>query len=68
MVQTRGLSMRIAIYIVSALLFLAGFIWFLQGLNVLLGSFMSGQPEWAVYGAIAMITATVLVLWNRRRR
>jgi hypothetical protein len=31
-----------------------GCIWFLQGVNVLLGSFMSGQIRWAVYGGIAV--------------
>ena len=38
--------MRITLNIVASLLFLAGVIWFLQGINVLPGSFMSGQTRW----------------------
>ena len=35
--------MRITLNIVASLLVLAGAIWFLQGINVLPGSFMTGQ-------------------------
>ncbi len=31
----------------------SGSIWFLQGINVLPGSFITGQIRWAVYGGIA---------------
>ena len=31
-----------------------GTVWFLQGINVLPGSFMTGQIRWAVYGTIAI--------------
>ena len=40
--------MRITLNIVASLLVLAGAIWFLQGINVLPGSFMTGQIQWAV--------------------
>ena len=30
-----------------------GVIWFLQGINVLPGSFMTGQTRWAIIGAIS---------------
>jgi hypothetical protein len=46
---------RIALDIVRILLVLFGGIWFLQGINVLPGSFMTGQIRWAVYGGIAVI-------------
>jgi hypothetical protein len=46
--------MRITQNIVAGLLVLAGAIWFLQGVNVLPGSFMTGQTRWAVYGGIAV--------------
>jgi hypothetical protein len=46
--------MRIAVNIVAGLLLLAGVIWFLQGINVLPGSFMTGQIQWAIYGGIAV--------------
>ena len=61
--------MRIALNIVGVLLVLFGGIWFLQGVNVLPGSFMTGQIRWAVYGGIAVIVGiTVLVRANRRPR
>ena len=40
--------MRITLKIVAVLLVLSGAIWFLQGINVLPGSFMTGQTRWAV--------------------
>ena len=60
--------MRIALNIVGVLLVLFGSIWFLQGINVLRGSFMTGQIRWAVYGGIAMIAGIVLLVSARRRR
>ena len=46
--------MRIALGIVGVLLVLVGCVWFLQGINVLPGSFMTGQIRWAVYGGIVV--------------
>ena len=60
--------MRIALNIVGVVLVLVGSIWFLQGVNVLPGSFMTGQIRWAVYGGIAVIAGMILLLRARRRR
>jgi hypothetical protein len=60
--------MRITLYIVGAILILFGAIWILQGVNILPGSFMTGQIRWAVYGAIAVAVGIGLVLVARRRR
>ena len=60
--------MRIALNIVGVLLVLFGSIWFLQGVNVLPGSFMTGQVRWAIYGGIAVIAGIVLLVRARRRR
>ena len=60
--------MRIALSIVGLLLVLLGGIWVLQGINVLPGSFMTGQIRWAVYGGIAMAAGIVLLLRVNRRR
>ena len=49
--------------IVAVLFLLVGTIWFLQGINVLPGSFMTGQTRWAVYGGIA-IAAGITLLWE----
>jgi hypothetical protein len=47
---------------------LAGVIWFLQGINVLPGSFMTGQIRWAVYGGIAFAAGIALLLLGNRPR
>jgi hypothetical protein len=59
--------MRIALNVVGALLVLFGCVWFLQGINVLPGSFMTGQIRWAVYGGIAAV-AGIVVLGAANRR
>ena len=43
-----------------------GTIWFLQGIGVLPGSFMSGQTKWAVYGGIAVVAGVGLFVLGRR--
>ncbi len=60
--------MRTALSIVGALLVLSGGVWFLQGINVLPGSFMTGQIRWAVYGGLAMVAGIVLLLLSWRQR
>jgi hypothetical protein len=60
--------MRIALNVLGVLLVLFGGVWFFQGINVLPGSFMTGQIRWAVYGGIAVMAGiVVLVAANRRR-
>jgi hypothetical protein len=58
--------MRITVNIVGSLLLLAGATWFLQGINVLPGSFMTGQTRWAVYGGIALAAGIGLLLKANR--
>ena len=60
--------MKIALNIVGVLLVLVGGIWFLQGINVLPGSFMSGQTQWAVRGRIAAVVGLGVLLWANRKR
>jgi hypothetical protein len=60
--------MKIVLNILGGLMVVFGVIWFLQGIDILPGSFMTGQIRWAVYGGIAMILgATVLASANRRK-
>jgi hypothetical protein len=60
--------MRIASNVVGVLCLLVGCIWFLQGINILPGSFMTGQTKWAVYGGLLLVAGiAVLVVANRRR-
>jgi hypothetical protein len=59
--------MKIVLRIVGVLLVAFGCIWFLQGVNVLPGSFMTGQIRWAVYGAIAVVVGIGLLFATKRR-
>lgn len=58
--------MRIMLNVVATILILSGGVWFLQGINVLPGSFMTGQIRWAVYGGIVVVARIVLLVANRR--
>jgi hypothetical protein len=60
--------MRTALNIVGAVLVFFGGVWVLQGVNVLPGSFMSGQTQWAVRGGIAVIAGIALLVWANRKR
>jgi hypothetical protein len=60
--------MRIALNVIGVVLMLLGAIWFFQGINVLPGSFMTGQIQWAVYGGIAFLVGGISLLIARRLR
>jgi hypothetical protein len=52
--------------IIGALLLIAGVIWLGQGLNLIKGSFMTGDPTYAVIGAIVALGGLWL-LWAPAR-
>jgi hypothetical protein len=52
----------------AALLELTGWVWILQGVGILPGSFMTGQAMWAVIGAILVTVAGVLLVFVLRSR
>jgi hypothetical protein len=54
------------VYIVGFLLILLGGGWFLQGINVLPGSFMTGQTEWAIIGTVVMLVGIGLLVFANR--
>ena len=59
--------MRTALRLLGVLCLLGGIIWILQGINILPGSFMSGQSKWAIYGCIlAVVGVALLAAANRR--
>lgn len=60
--------MRMLMMIVGALLVLMGGVWILQGINVLPGSFMTGQTKWTIYGALTAVAGIVLIVLARRGR
>jgi hypothetical protein len=58
--------MKSALNIFGVILALFGGIWFLQGINVLPGSFMTGQIKWAIYGGIAVVAGIILLVTAKR--
>jgi hypothetical protein len=54
--------LRFVLLIVGGLMFLMGGVWLLQGVGILPGSFMTGQPFWAVMGAVFLAVGALLVL------
>ena len=59
--------MKVILIIVGVLLILTGIVWFLQGIDVLPGSFMSGQLRFAIAGIVAVIIGIGLIAYSRRR-
>jgi hypothetical protein len=57
--------MALARKIVGGIMVLIGGIWFLQGNNVLPGSFMTGSTFWAIMGGIVLLAGlALLTLFN----
>ena len=45
-----------------------GGVWILQGLNIaFLGSFLAGDPKWALYGAILALLGIGQAVWSVTR-
>jgi len=60
--------MRIALSLLGALLVLSGGVFFFQGINIIPGSFMTGQTRWAVYGASFVIIGIALLIFANRKK
>lgn len=60
--------MRILLNVAAILCLLVGGTWFLQGMNVLPGSFMTGQTKWAVYGGVVLLAGVAMLVAANRRR
>ena len=60
--------MKSAKGIFGILLVLVGVVWFLQGIGVIPGSFMTGQTFWAVAGFLAVLSGSALIRsWRRKQ-
>jgi len=55
--------MRVFLNILGFAMITMGVIWILQGINILPGSFMTGQIQWAYRGGIAAALGTAIVLF-----
>ena len=60
--------MRIALNVVAVLGCLIGGVWFPQGIGIIPGSFMTGQPQWSIYGGLLILVSFGLLLRTKRRR
>jgi hypothetical protein len=57
--------MKRVLTVLGVLLVIFGAVWFFQGVDVLPGSFMTGQRRWAVNGGITAGTGLVLIVVAR---
>ena len=48
--------------VVGAVASILGLVWLLQGINVLPGSFMTGDPKWAVIGLVVLAGGLALLI------
>ena len=60
--------MKLILSILGILLILAGSVFFLQGIIVLAGSYMTGDPQWAINGGIMIVVGVGLIIWARRQK
>jgi len=58
--------LRYVLVIVGGLMDLVGVVWLLQGVGILPGSFMTGQPFWAVMGTISVVVGGLLIFAGLR--
>jgi hypothetical protein len=47
--------------VAGVVLALLGLLWFLQGIGVVKGSFMTGEPVWAIIGVVLLALAARLL-------
>jgi len=60
--------MRTVGRVLAVLMVLSGGVWILQGINLLPGSFMTGDPRWAVRGLVMAVLGVILFVIASRRR
>jgi hypothetical protein len=69
-IETEGINsnMKLALQVLCIMFFLAGLTFLLQGINVLPGSYMTGDPQWAINGGVMMAITAGLFVWINRRK
>jgi hypothetical protein len=61
-------TIKTILKIFSVLLMLAGGVWTLQGLNLLPGTFMRGDPQWIINGAVIVLVGAGLFWFISRKK
>ena len=59
--------MRTVGKVLGVLMVLGGGVWILQGINLLPGSLMTGDPRWAVRGLVMAVLGVILFVVASRR-
>ena len=68
--KTFNIVMRVVSTLLGLLMICMGGIWVLQGLDIAFqgDSFMAGDTQWAVYGAILLLFGIGQVIWSNARQ
>ena len=59
---------RALVVVIGALIAIAGFVWTMQGLGYVTGSFMTGATLWAVIGPVTAVAGLALIALGLLRR
>jgi hypothetical protein len=59
--------MKRLVTLIGGLAVLGGGVWMLQGMSLLPGSFMRGNPTWIWIGAFTAVGGLGLIAWSRRQ-
>ena len=57
---------RTASVVLGVILLLIGLVWIGQGLNLIPGSFMTGNRRWFYTGLVIAVVGAVLIIFGRR--
>ncbi|WP_185975238.1 hypothetical protein [Mesorhizobium sp. WSM4310] len=58
--------MRLTKNLLALIVLAIGAVWALQGVGVIGGSFMTGQPQWLYIGLVAMLLGLAGLVWANR--
>ena len=65
-----NIVMQVVSTLLGVVMICLGGIWILQGLDIAFqgGSFMAGDPRWAVYGTILAVFGIGQAIWSNTRQ
>lgn len=58
--------MRLFRYLLALIVLAIGALWSLQGIGVVGGSFMTGQPQWLYIGIVTILVGLLGLAWASR--
>jgi hypothetical protein len=59
---------RVLLSVLGGVLILLGGVWLFQGVGVIGGSFMTGEPLWVVIGGVVALAGAWLLVTNLQRK